>query len=151
MSFASEIIDIRQLPKPCLCGGTTAAYTTTRTDSFSYQKKYRIQRNCLKSSLNSYELYELCINNTRSSGYKKGDYIQLAYGSPSLLLYISDVDSDDITGITIVNRPVFQDPPRNPLTARTLNGDGQGAIFSISVSPNRAACCTCGTKITSCA
>jgi len=146
MSFASEMLDKRLLPEQCVCGGTIA-YTTTRTDRFSYEKKYRIERQCLKSAANPYELYQLCVDNTDSTGYSKGDYIQIAYGSPPLLLYVTEMDGEEIAGIVIVNRPVFQGAPFNPYPTRTLNGNGSGAKISISVAANRTSCCTCGTGI----
>jgi len=88
-------------------------------------------------------MYEICIDNTASSGYAVGDYIQVAYGSPPLLVYISEMTGSEISGIVIVNRPLFSGSPANPLATKTLSGSGSGAVFTITVAPNRTQCCSC--------
>lgn len=146
MSFASDITDARQLPPQCSCAANTPTYPTTRRDRYSYEKRYRIERACLASQTNKFELFELCIDNTGASGYAVGDYIQVAYGTPALLVYITGVLEGEITNITIVNRPLFDSVPPANIPSKTLSGNGTGAIFSISVAPNRARCCNCGSS-----
>jgi len=146
MSFASDITDALQLPSQCSCASNTPTYNTTRTDRYSYEKRYRIERACLASQTNKYEMFEICIDNTYSVGYKIGDYIQVGYGTPALLVYITAVAAGEITNITIVNRPLFNSPPCANITSKTLSGRGRGAVFNITVAPNRTLCCNCGTQ-----
>ena len=146
MSFASDITDARQLPAQCSCAANTPIYPITRTDRYSYEKRYRVERACLASQTNKFELFELCIDNTGASGYAVGNYIQVNYGTPALLVYVTGVSAGDITSITIVNRPQFDSVPPENITSKTLSGNGSGAIFSIIVAPNRALCCTCGSQ-----
>jgi len=146
MSFASDITDalLLQSLQICRCNANNiAGYTTTRTDRYSYEKRYRVERSCLNSLTNKFEMYEICIDNTASSGYAAGDYIQVAYGSPPLLVYISEVTGSEISGIVIVNRPLFSGSPANPLATTTLSGSGSGAVFTITVAANRTQCCNC--------
>jgi len=77
MSFASDIIDARQLPAPCICVSNTKTYMTTRTDRYSYEKRYRVKRACLASESNQFEMFEICIDNTEAYGYAIGDYVQV--------------------------------------------------------------------------
>lgn len=146
MSFASDITDALQLPSPCSCASNTPTYATTRTDRYSYEKRYRIERACLASQTNKYEMFEICIDCTDASGYAVGDYIQLGYGTPALLIYITGVEGNEITNITIVNRPLFSSLPCANIQSKTLSGLGSGAVFNISVAPNRAICCNCGKQ-----
>lgn len=146
MSFASDITDALQLPAQCSCAAKTPTYPTTRTDRYSYEKRYRIERACLASQTNKYEMFEICIDNTGASGYAVGDYIQVAYGTPALLVYITSVSAGEITNITIVNRPTFDSIPGVNIGSKTLSGAGQGAVFSITVAANRALCCNCGQQ-----
>ena len=146
MSFASDITDARQLPSVCSCSSKTPTYPTTRTDRYSYEKRYRIERACLASQTNKYEMFEICIDNMGASGYAIGDYVQVNYGTPALLVYITAVAGEgEIDNITIVNRPLFSSVPPANVTSKTLSGTGVGAVFSITVAPNRVLCCNCGT------
>jgi hypothetical protein len=147
MEFASDITDQLQLPSPtCSCAANTAAvYNTTRTSRFSYEKLYRIQRKCSKNAVSPYVIKEVCIDNTISSGYAIGDYIQVDYGTPSLLLYVTDVypPTGEIYGIQVVNRPTFYGLPGNPLRVTTLSGSGTGAIVYVTMMPLQPSCCGC--------
>jgi hypothetical protein len=148
MSFASDITDALQLPSPCSCAAHTPTYNTTRTDRYSYEKRYRIERFCLASQTNTYQLFKICINNTSSTGYAVGNYIQVAYGTPSLLLYIKTVNgSGGITGITVVNSPTYNSLPNQNISPTTLSGSGQGAVLNIVVTANRNNCCSCATEM----
>ena len=148
MSFASDITDARQLPSVCVCTSKTSTYPTTRTDRYSYEKRYRIERTCLASQSNKFEMFEICLDNTYSSGYAIGDYIQINYGTPALLIYITSVDvNGNILNIKIVNRPLFGNSPSINIQSKTLSGNGRGAVFTISVAPNRELCCDCGLQM----
>jgi hypothetical protein len=147
MSFASDITDARQLPSVCACNANMSTYKTTRTDRYSYEKRYRIERACLASQSNKFEMFEICLDNTRASRYAVGDYIQLNYGTPALLIYITSVDArGHILNIKIVNRPLFNSGSCINIQSKTLSGNGRGAVFSISVAPNRTLCCNCGLQ-----
>lgn len=147
MSFASDITDARQLPPQCSCSSKTPTYPTTRRDRNSYEKRYRIERACLASTSSKFEMFEICIDNTSASGYAIGDYIQVAYGTPALLIYITGVTGGgEIDNITIVNRPTFNYLPGVNIKSKTLSGVGQGAVFSITVASNRALCCNCAQQ-----
>lgn len=122
-------------------------YNRTRTDRYSYEKRYRIERSCLNAVGGKYQLYEICIDNTLSTGYAVGDYIQVEYGTPPLLIYISEVNLGDIIGIVLVNRPVFDSLPDSPMLAKTISGVGSGAIVSITVANNNSQCCNCGINV----
>jgi hypothetical protein len=147
MEFASDVTDQLQLPSPtCSCSANTAAaYNTTRTSRFSYEKLYRIQRNCSKTAVSPYVIKEICIDISAATGYAIGDYIQVDYGSPSLLLYVTDVypATGAIYGIQAVNRPVFNGIPGNSLHATTLSGSGTGATMYVTVQPLQPSCCGC--------
>jgi len=143
MSFASDITDARQLPSGCSC---SSKYQATRTDRYSYEKRYRIERACLASQNNKFEMFEICIDNTDAVGYAVGDYVQVDYGTPALLIYITGVSEGEIDNIKIVNRPLFSSLPPVNVTSKTLSGTGVGAVFSITVAPNRVLCCNCGTQ-----
>lgn len=148
MSFASDITDARQLPSVCACEVKTSTYKTTRTDRYSYEKRYRIERACLASQSNKYEMFEICLDNTNASLYAVGDYVQVNYGTPPLLIYITSVDAGGhILNIKIVNRPLFNNGPCINIQSKTLSGNGRGAVFSISVAPNRTLCCNCGLQM----
>jgi hypothetical protein len=91
-------------------------------------------------------MFEICIDNMGASGYAIGDYVQVNYGTPALLVYITAVAGEgEIDNITIVNRPLFSSLPPANVTSKTLSGTGVGAVFSITVAPNRVLCCNCGT------
>lgn len=153
MEFASDVTDKLQLPNPtCSCTVNTAAdYNTSRTSRFSYEKLYRIQRNCSKTAVSPYIIKEVCIDNTASTGYAIGDYIQVDYGTPSLLLYVTDVfpATGAIYGIQVVNRPVFNGLPGDSLSVTTLSGSGTGVIVYVTMRPLQPSCCGC-TVIVSC-
>jgi hypothetical protein len=146
--MSQDITDTRQLPAVCSCGSNMQSYNRTRTDRYSYEKRYRIERSCLNAVGDKYQLYEICIDNTRSAGYAVGDYIQVEYGTPSLLIYVAEVNPQgDITDIVLVNRPLFDSLPNSPMMATTKSGVGRGAIVFITVANNNSQCCNCGIQV----
>ena len=144
MMNGGDITDKLQLPSECSCA-QNLTYVTTRTDRNSYEKRYRVRRNCLQSADNKYTIESIAID-TAGTGYAVGDYVQLNYGSEPLLLYVSWVDSDGDNGILEVlpvNSPTFNSLPTNPLDAVTLSGSGQGAKITLTMVPSKAYCCNC--------
>ena len=147
MEFASDVTDKLQLPSPkCACSETGESdYITTRTSRFSYEKLYRVQRNCSKTAVSPYIVKEVCIDNTNSVGYAIGDYIQLDYGTPPLLLYVTDVypATGQIYGINVVNRPTFNSVTNEALNVKSLSGNGTGAVVYVTARPVQSSCCCC--------
>ena len=137
--FGSDITDKLKLPTPCSCAGNIVRP--------SYDTRIRVQRNCIASATAGYKLSSICINNVSATpGYTVGTYLQIGYGTPSLLAYVSAVSGSKIAGITIINRPVFTGVPSGWLPATTLSGAGAGAQFYISVTGST--CCDCNANQT---
>ena len=140
MLTGGEVVDAFKLPSPCSC-----ALNVVRS---SYDDLLRIRRNCLVSASEGNTITSICINNAASSGYAVGNYIQIAYGTPSLLAYVTSVSSGKITGLLLINRPVFTGVPSTWYSATTVSGSGSGALFYFSVSAS--ACCSCGSSSVTC-
>jgi len=137
MSFASDVTDKKKLPPTCSCGALASPNT--------YDQRLRIQRACIATSVaGSYTLTGIAVADG-GLGYAVGDYVTIAYGSPSLVAFVSAVDgSGAITSATVINVPVFTVAPVNPV-ASTIIGPpvGEGATFTLTVQNNTATCCTC--------
>ena len=134
--FSGDVTDKMKLPLDCSCNQNIVRP--------SYDALLRIRRNCIGSVEVGYSLSAICIDNDGSSGYAVGDYLQLNYGSPALIVYVTEVDGGSITNILLVNRPLFTElPPTEPLVPTVLKSSGTGAGFTISVKANTASCCSC--------
>jgi hypothetical protein len=134
--FSGDVTDKMKLPFDCSCNQNIVRP--------SYDALLRIRRNCIGSVEVGYSLSAICIDNSGSSGYAVGDYLQLNYGSPALIVYVTAVNSGDITNILLVNRPLFTElPSSDPLSPVVLKSSGTGATFTISVRANTASCCSC--------
>ena len=134
--FSGDVTDKMKLPADCSCNQNIVQP--------SYDALLRIRRNCIGSVEVGYSLNAICIDNSGSSGYAVGDYLQLNYGSPALIVYVTAVNTGKITNILLVNRPLFTElPSTDSLAPTVLNSDGTGARFTISVKANTASCCSC--------
>lgn len=136
MLNGGEIVDALKLPTPCSC-----ALNVVRA---SYDELLRIRRNCLVSASTGNSLSSICIDNTSSTGYAVGNYVQISFGTPSLLAYVTSVSSGKITGLLLINRPVFTGVPTTWYSGTTLSGNGSGALFYFSVAA--LSCCSCGSS-----
>ena len=140
--FSGDVTDKMKLPVDCSCNQNIVQP--------SYDALLRIRRNCIGSVEVGYSLNAICIDNSGSSGYAVGDYLQLNYGSPSLIVYVTAVNTGKITNILLVNRPLFTElPSTESLVPTVLKSSGTGARFTISVKANTASCCSCLSDATS--
>jgi hypothetical protein len=135
---SGDITDALKLPSPCSCSQNIVRP--------SYDMLLRVRRNCLASTV--YSVTTVCIDNTRSTGYAVGNYIQISFGSPYLLAYVKTVVSGKITDLIIVNRPVFSTIPSGWYSATTLTGTGSGAAVYVTVASNT--CCSCNQASFTC-
>ena len=140
MLTGGEVVDAFKLPTPCSC-----AFNVVQP---SYEVLLRIRRNCLTSAAEGNSISSICINNAASSGYAVGNYIQISFGTPSLLAYVTSVSTGKITGLLLINRPVFTGVPTSWYSATSLTGNGSGALFYFSVAAT--ACCSCGSSSVTC-
>ena len=136
MLNGSEVVDALKLPSPCSCANNVVRP--------SYDELLRVRRNCLNSAYTGNSLSSICIDNTASTGYAVGNYVQISFGTPSLLAYVTSVSSGKITGLLLVNRPVFTGVPTTWYSGTTLSGNGSGALFYFSVAA--LSCCSCGSS-----
>jgi hypothetical protein len=137
MSFASDITDKKKLPPACSCSALASPNT--------YDQRLRIQRACIATSVaGSYTLTGIAITDG-GLGYAVGDYVTIAYGSPSLIAFVSAVDaSGAVTSATVINVPVFTGAPVNPVASTVFGSSvGVGATFTLTVQNNTAICCSC--------
>jgi len=139
MEFASEVTDKKHLPAGCCCsllGGPN-----------SYEQRMRLQRACIAASAaGSYTLSNITVTHG-GNGYGEGTYLQINYGNPSLLVFVSAVNgSGGILSVTVINNPTFTQPPPVTEISGSIIGElpGSGALFLITAIKNSASCCVCG-------
>ena len=104
----------------------------------SQEGRLRLKRAQIASSQLSPYLIDTVTVVAGGSGYLKGDYLQLAYGEPLLLVQVQSVSDGAITAVAVISAPFATELPLIPVT--TSIGD---ATFLVTVKMNPAICCPC--------
>ena len=100
--------------------------------------RLRLKRAQIASSHLSPYLIDTVTVVAGGSGYLKGDYLQLAYGEPLLLVQVQSVSGGAVTAVAVISSPFATELPLIPVT--TSIGD---ATFLVTVKMNPAICCPC--------
>jgi hypothetical protein len=100
--------------------------------------RLRLKRAQIASSQLSPYLIDTVTVVAGGSGYLKGDYLQLAYGEPLLLVQVQSVTGDAVAAVTVISTPFASELPTIPVAS--LVG---GATFRVTVKMNPAICCPC--------
>jgi len=105
----------------------------------SQEGRLRLKRAQIASSQLSPYLINTVTVVAGGSGYLKGDYLQLAYGKPLLLVQVQSVTGGGaVTAVTVISTPFASELPTMPVTS--LVGS---ATFRVTVKMNPAICCPC--------